>query len=270
MKKLNFGVEEKQFLTLLEKAISKTAPKKEFGLLFSGGIDSTLLAIIFKRLGLKFRCFFGFVKGPSLPKDLEPAKAVAKALGLKLEIVSVSQSALPKLLAETISLINSTSPVQVGVAIPLTIACRKAKKAGIKTVFSGMGADELFAGYAKFRNEKNISSLSKKLLAALPSADFARDKAIAKASNLSVETPFLNPAVVKFALLLPKNKKLSASRNKIIIRELAISLGLPKELSERKKVAAQYGSNSDKAIAKLSKQKGKKYKAAYLAGLAKN
>lgn len=258
--------EKRLLLELLENSVRKNSPKEEFGILFSGGLDSTLLALLCKRLGLQFKCFFGFVQGLSKPKDMAFAERAAKQLGVQLEKASIPLEKLPLLISQTVQLIGSSSPVQVGVALPLTLACSKAKQQGIKTVFSGMGADELFCGYAKFRKSKDLALDSLREVQQLPKNDLARDQAICAANNLELKTPFLNTKLLKFALSLPKQFKLSSTRNKIILRQLALDLGLPREIAERKKVAAQYGSNSDKAIEKLAK-KQKKSKSDYLAGL---
>ena len=248
---------------LLESSIQKNAPKKKFGILFSGGIDSVLLALLCKKLNLNFTCFFGYVKDSSEAKDLAVAKKAAKELGIDLELASVSSEKSEELIANIIQLTGDASPVQVGVAVPLAIACKKAKEKGITTIFSGMGADELFCGYAKFKDSKDLALDSLKLVQALPEKDLKRDLAIASNNGLDLKTPFLDAAILKFALSLPKSQKLSSDRNKIILRELALFLNLPKEFAERKKLAAQYGSNSDKVIEKLAK-KEKKSKSDYL------
>jgi len=254
---------EKKLRELLENSIKKNAPSKKFGILFSGGIDSVLLALLCKKLNLNFTCFFGYVKGSAEAKDLAVAKKAAEEIGADLEIASLPSEKLEELIANLIQLTGDASPVQVGVAIPIAIACKKAKEKGLSTVFSGMGADELFCGYAKFKDSKDLALDSLKLVNSLPEKDLKRDLAIASNNGLELKTPFLDAAILKFALSLPKSQKLSADRNKIILRELALSLALPQELAERKKLAAQYGSNSDKAIEKLAK-KVKKSKTKYL------
>ncbi len=254
---------EKKLRKLLKNSIQKNASKKKFGILFSGGIDSVLLALLCKKLNLNFTCFFGYVKGSTEAKDLVVAKKAAKEIGADLEIASLPSEKLEELIANLVHLIGSASPVQVGVAVPIAISCKKAKEKGISTVFSGMGADELFCGYAKFKDSKDLALDSLKLVNMLPEKDLKRDLAIASSNGLELKTPFLDAAILKFALSLPKIQKLSADRNKIILRELALSLSLSQELAERKKMAAQYGSNSDKAIEKLAK-KAKKSKTKYL------
>lgn len=266
--KVIFWQNRELLLQFLEKAAKKIAPKEEFGLLFSGGVDSALLALVFKRLGLRFKCFFGFVEGLGKPKDLDYAIEVAKRLKVKLEASSIKLDLVPKLAAEIMPLIGTANPVQVGVALPIVLACKKASESGIKVVFSGMGADELFAGYAKFRSSKDIAEQSIELLEQLPEHDLQRDISVASHFGLQVRVPFLDPDVVRFALSLGKEFKLSGYENKVILRQLAVSLGLPEKIAERKKLAAQYGSNFDKALEKLAKKAKAGSKTAYLETLA--
>ena len=241
---------------LLEEAVKKEAPKQEFALLFSGGIDSLLLALIFKKMGLKFKCFFGYVQGLGQPRDLETARAAAKEFGLKLETASIDVKELPKIISKIIPIINSTSPVDVGIALPLFIACEKAKKEGLKVVFSGQGADELFLGYARFKKSKTPEKDSLEALNKFKKEGVGWNTAIAKSNGLKLVLPYIDSAVEKFAQALPKELKLDGERNKVVVRELATQLGAPEEFSERKKTAAQYGSNFDKAIKKLAKEQG--------------
>jgi len=259
----------KRLLELLEKAVQKNAPKEEFGLLFSGGIDSALLALLFKKLGLSFKCYFGYVGGLGQPKDLDYANKVAKMLGLDLETVSMPFEHVPKLISALVPLIGTTNPVQVGIALPIALACKRAKQDHLKVIFSGMGADELFAGYAKFRGSENIAKQSLELLEMLPEHDLKRDLAITQENGLKLKIPFLDSEVVKFALSLKKEFKLSPLQNKVILRALALELGLSEEISERKKLAAQYGSNFDKALEKLARKANAKTKSDYLAGFKK-
>ena len=64
--------------------------------------------------------------------------------------------------------------------------------------------------------------------------------------------------------------KIDNDTKKIILRLLAINLGLKKEFAMRKKVAAQYGSNFDKAIEKLAKRNDFKIKGDYLTYLLRH
>ena len=63
---------------------------------------------------------------------------------------------------------------------------------------------------------------------------------------------------------IPGKRKLNKKYKKIILREIAQDLGLPKEFAWRKKQAAQYGSKFDKAIYKLARKNKFKFKKDYL------
>ena len=59
--------------------------------------------------------------------------------------------------------------------------------------------------------------------------------------------------------------KISNNENKIIFREMANDIGLNSSIAFRKKVAAQYGSRVDKAIEKLARKNGFRFKKDWLA-----
>ena len=66
----------------LEKSIINKIPNEPFGILLSGGIDSSLIAKICKDRGDEFRCFCVGIKDS---KDVEAATEVSQLLNLKLE-----------------------------------------------------------------------------------------------------------------------------------------------------------------------------------------
>ena len=66
---------------------------------------------------------------------------------------------------------------------------------------------------------------------------------------------------------LPTVQKIDSKSNKKILREIAIEMGIPKTIAERKKKGAQYGSGFDKAITKLAKRNGFKLKKRYIDSL---
>lgn len=261
---LSFAQNKERLLALLESTLRKNAPKEKFALLFSGGIDSVLLALVLRKLGLRFKCFFGHVSGIGEPKDMRFAEEAAKSLHLELEKVKVQIEDVPSLLRTVVPLVGLASPVKIGVALPVFICCSRAGEEGFRTVFSGMGADELFCGYARFRESNDTAAYCKKTLRELRERDLPWMNAVAKANRTELRLPFLDSDIEKFALALDESNKLSRTQNKIILRSIALGLGLGKELAERKKTAAQYGSNFDKALEKLAKKTKAKGKSAYL------
>lgn len=245
---------------LLLEAISKRIPEgKKIGVLFSGGVDSTFIALILKNMGVDFTCYTAALEEQGL-KDSEDviwAKKAEHELGFKLEIETVKLEEVPSILEEILPLIEDNNVVKAGVALPFFLAARKAKEDGVKVLFSGLGSEEIFAGYERHKNSFNINEECLSGLRKMYERDLYRDDVITMYHNIELRLPFLDKELVKFALTIPSNMKLDDKRNKIILREIAKIIGMPENFSERRKKAAQYGSNFDKALEKLSKKENK-------------
>ncbi len=257
---------KEELLNLLRESISRRQEEK-FGVLFSGGLDSTLIAYICKDFGADFVCYTVAVEEPEMKEaeDLRYAKRIAADLGLKLKIKKMGVEELEKYLKEVVPLIEDTDVVKVGVALPLYVACELAREDGIKTVLYGIGAEELFTGYERHKRVKK-EDLNTECLAGLLrmyERDLYRDELVAKSLGISLRAPFLAPDLVDYALRIPVSYKLLDAENKVILREIARDLGL-EGVAGRKKRAVQYGSNFLKAIEKLAKRKGFRYKKDFL------
>ena len=262
---------KEELLNLLRESISRRIPQDEkFCVLFSGGLDSTLIAYLCKDLGADFVCYTVAVEEPGMKEaeDLGYAKRIAADLGLKLKIKKIRVGELERYLKEVVPLIEDTDVVKVGVALPTYVACEAAKEDfGVMTVFSGLGAEELFTGYERHK-QVNKEDLNAECLAGLlrmHERDLYRDELVAKSQGISLRAPFLATDLVDYALRIPASYKLSDDKteNKVILRQIARDLGL-EEVAGRKKRAMQYGSNFLKGIEKLAKKKGYKYKKDYL------
>ncbi|MFA5888219.1 MAG: diphthine--ammonia ligase [Candidatus Nanoarchaeia archaeon] len=243
----------------LMQAVKSRIPKERFGILFSGGLDSVIIARICRELKADFICYtIGFTKDA---QDIEKAQEAAKALNFKLKTrIADAESILKKV----IPILNDSNPIQAGVAMPLYAACEMAKE-DVKVVLNGTGADELFAGYARYKKTNTLNKDCRKDFLAIQTKDCIRDQLIAKANGLEAISPFMDEELAKIALSLPPEKKLG-EHNKLILRQIAISMGVPEEIALRAKKAAQYGSNADKAIEKLAKGSSK---TEYLSSLLK-
>ena len=66
----------------LVNAITSRLPKKRFGIMFSGGIDSSLIALIAKQNNADFICYAVGIKGAA---DIEAAKKAASLLKIPLK-----------------------------------------------------------------------------------------------------------------------------------------------------------------------------------------
>jgi len=259
---------KKLFITAVEKRI----PQKNFALLLSGGLDSSMIAQVIKNSKQNFTSLFAGVfdeeNGFNEPKDYVHSVEVAKQLGTDLLIKKVTLEEFENELPKIISLIESSDPVRVGVASTIYFATKQAHAQGIRVVMSGLGADELFAGYHRFKNSNEINKDCYSYLIKMYENDLYFEDIICMSNKLELRVPFLDSRIISGSLSLPSKYKISNTKGKIvnkkILREIALLLGLSKEVAYREKKAAQYGSNFDKALEVLAKKNGFNSKALYL------
>ena len=133
----------------------------DVGVFLSAGIDSTVLAALAAEAGGRLRTVtLGFAEYRGTVHDEVPAaEAVARQLGAEHSTIWVTRDdfrgALDHLMERmdqpTIDGVNSY------------FVARAAKEAGLKVALSGLGGDELFAGYADFRDIPRIVSLASRV-----------------------------------------------------------------------------------------------------------
>ncbi|OIO63728.1 hypothetical protein COY26_03485 [Candidatus Woesearchaeota archaeon CG_4_10_14_0_2_um_filter_33_10] len=250
--------------SLVNSIKKRTINLRKFGILFSGGIDSSTITLICKKLNLNFICYS---IGLENSKDLEYAKKIADSININLKTKTIKLEEVEKLLKKTIKITKKKDVVNAGVGCVVYAALDLAKKDNNNFILTGMGADELFAGYARFEKTKDIK---KECISSIKNIynDVERDFLISKNLNAELITPFLDKNIIKLAMQTPSEYKIKDNIRKYILREIAIDLGLPREFAFRNKTAAQYGSGIDKAILKLAKKNGFKYKKDYLKSLS--
>jgi len=248
------------FLAAVEKRIPKN---KEVGLLFSGGVDSTMVAAALKELDKDFTCYTSGIQHGNVnaPRDVEWAEKIAEKMDLKLETEESDLEQVEKILPEISDWLSTTSTVKLGVALPFHLALQGEEK----VVFSGLGSEQLYAGYHRQQGYLNKECLSD--LRQMYHVDLYRDDVISMRNGYELRVPFLDQNLVEHALKIPEDFKKSDEHKKYVLRLAAEKLGVPEEVAWRKKTAAQYGSNFDKAITRISKNKGFSHKQQYLNSL---
>jgi len=253
---------------LVVDSVKKNIPNSRFGILFSGGVDSTTIAKVCKNLGKEFICYTAALSenGMSEAEDLIYAKKVAKKLGFKLKVKTINVKETEKYIKKILKIIKEPNVVKVGVALPFYVAYEIALKDKVKVMFSGLGSEELYAGYERHLKVKNINKECFNGLMQMYDRDLTRDVMVAKSLGIDLRVPFLEKELIEYSLRIPAKFKLNKEQNKIILREVAFELGLG-DFAWRKKRAAQYGSKFDRAIGKLAKKNGFKYKKEYLESL---
>ncbi len=256
-----------KIIEAVKKRIPKEVKKKKqkIGVLFSGGVDSTLIAVICKKLGVKPVCYsVGFQSGDIRESpDLAWSRKAAEEFGLECKEIMLGLKEIEKIIKEVVKIVG-TDIVKVGVAAVVYAALERAKKDNVKYLFSGLGSEEIFAGYLRHVEAKDINKECWKGLKSMYARDFVRDYAVAKHFGINLLVPLLDRDVIIHAMQIPGSRKISQTNNKLPIRKAALDMGIPEVFAYRKKSAAQYGSNIDKAIKKLAKLHGYRYKKDYL------
>ena len=237
------------------------------GIYFSGGLDSSYIAAVCKKLKVNFTCYtIGFQDGQFRnPEDILYAKEVAKYLKLnndefKFKIFSFKE--IESIIAQTSRILQKSkvnTVVNVGVG-SVEVAAHSISK-NEQVFFSGIGSEEIFAGYERHKLNPSNNECFDGLLK-MYQRDLIRDISISKALKFSFTTPFLDERLIEYSMKIPIKYKINNNGAKMILRKAAESyLG---KYSQRPKKAAQYGSNTDKAIENFA-HKGKfKTKKEYL------
>ena len=182
-----------------------------FGVLLSGGLDSSLISSITKRiLGEKELHSFSVGLSPDAP-DLQFAKKVADFIGTTHHEVVFSLEEGIKELSNIIWHIESYDVTTIRASTPMYFLSRYIKSTGIKMVLSGEGADEIFGGYLYFHNAPSTEEFQKETIdrvKRLSTADCLRADKSTMAHGLEARVPFLDRNFLDLAMnLLPEDKQ---------------------------------------------------------------
>lgn len=258
------------------KERADAANGKAIGVLFSGGLDSTLIAHALYEMGVPFTCYtVGFQdSGTKEPEDIVEARRTAQAMGWRLVERVYSLEEIERIIASTAKMLGDrTDNVSVGVGSVIVAGARLAANDGVNVLFSGLGSEEIFAGYERHElalqdgGHERLEEECWRGLAAMHEQDLKRDTMLSAALGITIPTPFLDPAVIKQGMLLAVTGKIVDGQRKLVLRRMAINMGLPTTFAMRPKRAAQYGSRIDAAIERLARKAGYDSKGAYVRAL---
>lgn len=243
---------------LFDAVWKRVVGHERIGVIFSGGIDSVLVAHIAQKLAPEVVCY---VSGYPESTDVKNAKKAADAMGLELRIAELDAKSIDAELENIMAAIESTNHLQVDVAIPVFFAVKMAREDGIKVMLTGQAADELFAGYSWYPQvleQMGPDYLNKGLwndIKNLYKDTLEREDKITMYHSIELRVPYLDPEVIEAAMSMSEKLKIRNDEVKYIHRKLAERLGVPKFLAWRPKEAAQHGSNVHGELKKVLKKR---------------
>ncbi len=221
-----------------------------YGVLLSGGLDSSVISAIAERFSEKrvedddktrawWPRLHSFAVGLKGAPDLAKARMVAERIGtVHHEINYTIQEGLDAI-RDVIYYIETYDVTTVRASTPMYLLARVIKSMGIKMVLSGEGADEIFGGYLYFHkapsardfHEETVRKLSKLYL-----YDCLRANKSLSAWGVEGRVPFLDKEFLDVAMRTNPEAKMCSGKTieKRIVRE-AFSDMLPEEIVWRQK-----------------------------------
>ncbi len=247
---------------LLELSVrERVAGLKEVAVAFSGGLDSSIIALLAK----KCRPGDVFLVHVALKDQPETEHAVKAAEELKLPLCSqtYAEKDVQQVVPSVLEAIEEPDPVKLSIAIPVFWAAEKTAEMNCQVMLAGQGADELFGGYKRYVDEylnfgrDRTQEAMFKDAAGMYASNLERDWKACNAHNVELRLPFAARKIAEFALSLPLEVKLEPKKDtlrKLVLRQVAKNIGLPLFIADKPKKAVQYTTGVNKALQKLAEQ----------------
>ena len=227
-------------------AVERSAGDPPIAIAFSGGIDSTTLAQICKKIGIQITLLtVGFHGSP----DIEFSQFIASKLGLPHKIKELNRQDLQKKLKYIYSKMECRNISHLENCIAFLFLGAVAKKVGTRSILSANGCDELFCGYDRFRLVYQLGKVRlRQLMHEKIRNEFHLMNEVDEVTSefgINIKQPFMSERFISFALQIPIENKIKNCNDLIrkhVLREAALSIGVPQEAAMRPKKALQYGS----------------------------
>ncbi|MBP1614393.1 MAG: asnB [Bacteroidetes bacterium] len=221
-----------------------------YGVLLSGGLDSSVISAIAKKYAAKrvetdgaseawWPQLHSFAIGLKDAPDLSKAREVADYIGtVHHEINYTVQEGLDAI-RDVIYFIETYDVTTVRASTPMYLLARVIKSMGIKMVLSGEGADEIFGGYLYFHKAPDAKSFHEETvrkISKLHLYDCLRANKSLAAWGVEGRVPFLDKEFLDVAMRLNPEAKMAPGKviEKKIVRE-AFADVLPASVAWRQK-----------------------------------
>jgi asparagine synthase (glutamine-hydrolysing) len=246
----SFEEAAKTLASLVEESVTeRITGRGRVAVSFSGGLDSSLLALVASKHAEVVLCS-AFARGS---RDEGQATKAAALLGLKLETALLDQETLVERSKKAELPPGEATLMDRALWCIFSMTSELAKRRNARTILLGQLADELFGGYRKYaiaaREEGGAAAerMMRDDVRGCADRGFLRDEASCSAS-CEVRFPYADAGIGSFAARLPLSYKIRDGESKAVLRAAALELGLPEELAGAPKRAAQFSSGAAKLL----------------------
>jgi asparagine synthase (glutamine-hydrolysing) len=225
---------------MLEKAVKDNLAE---GMLLSGGLDTSILAVIASKFIPLRAVTVAFQNAPA--PDVEYAVLMANKLRLKHITHTFNEDELYDAIPIVVKTMESFDPMEIRNSVTIYVGLKAAKDNGIYAVMTGDGCDELFAGYSfLFGLERDKLDLE---LEKLWSVMRFSSVPLARVLGMEAKLPYLDPEFKSFAMELDPRYKVGTGRGQVygkwILRKAFEGL-MPDEVVWRVKTPIECGSGT--------------------------
>jgi asparagine synthase (glutamine-hydrolysing) len=241
----------KKLRTALEEAVHRQLMSDvPYGVLLSGGLDSSITSAIAKKYAEKriesndtdkawYPQLHSFAIGLKGSPDLAAARKVADHLDtVHHEIKFTIQEGIDAL-HDVIYHLETYDITTIRASTPMYLLARAIKAMGIKMVLSGEGADEIFGGYLYFHkapSAKDFHEETVRKLDKLHMYDCLRANKSLAAWGIEGRVPFLDKEFMDVAMRInPQDKMINGERMEKWVLRKAFEDMLPESVAWRQK-----------------------------------
>jgi len=224
---LSFNEAVGELASLIEESVSnRVAGQGRVAVSFSGGLDSSILAMVAGRHADVVLCS-AYASGS---RDEGQSRRAADLLGLELETALLDEETLAKRSGEAELPPGEATVMDKALWCIYSTTSELAKRSKARTILLGQLADELFGGYMKYalKAREEGAAAAERMMAgdvrACADRGFLRDEAACSAS-CEVRFPYADERIASFAAGLPLDYKIREGQRKAVLRAAALELG---------------------------------------------